>query len=94
MDTSDVLVGALSLRNLIVAPPETPIAQLTEGQTELPRISADLPEEEVLRALEKYNLLAVPVTDDEGHLLGVVTVDDALSAALPDEPRRGRRVRG
>jgi magnesium transporter len=41
-----------------------------------------LPREEVARLISKYNLLAVPVIDDGGHILGIVTVDDVIDALM------------
>jgi magnesium transporter len=90
VDEANCLIGVLSLRDLIVASPERKIGDIARSRTEVVAVRPDAPEEEVLRVLEKYNLLAVPVTDNEGHLLGVITVDDALSAALPEERRPGR----
>jgi len=46
-------------------------------------IAADVDEEEVGRIMTKYDLLAIPVIDEEGRLEGIVTLDDALDAVLP-----------
>ena len=43
------------------------------------------PSEEVARTIAHYNLLALPVVDESDHLLGVVTVDDAIDVILPEE---------
>jgi magnesium transporter len=88
VDEGNVLRGVLSLRDLIVAPPETKLAELIRDREEVIRVPAGLPEGEVIRVIDKYNLLAVPVTDDGDRLVGVITVDDALAALLPPEGRR------
>ncbi|HEX9017267.1 MAG TPA: CBS domain-containing protein [Chloroflexota bacterium] len=88
VDQSGMLVGVLSLRDLIVSDPGARIADIIREQSEVVSVPVDLPQEEVLRVFDKYNLLAVPVTDETGRLVGVVTIDDALATVMPDEPRR------
>ena len=48
-------------------------------------VTPDADEEEVGRLMTKYNLLVLPVVDETGHMLGVVTLDDALDAIVPEE---------
>jgi magnesium transporter len=90
-DDPDALRGIVRLRSLILASPETPVAEVMDE--DLPSV---LPEDRAERAaqiLAEYNLLAVPVVDEEGHLQGVVTVDDALAVLLPEIwQRRGART--
>lgn len=76
--TSDenVLVGVVSLRELILADPEVPIGQLME--TDVIRVHVEDDQEHVAGLVQKYDLLAVPVVDDDGVLKGIVTVDDIL----------------
>ena len=49
------------------------------------QVTADVDEEEVGRMMTKYDLLAIPVVDEERRLLGIVTLDDALEAVVPDD---------
>jgi len=49
------------------------------------QVLADVDEEEVGRVMTKYDLLALPVVDGEQHLIGIVTLDDALEAVVPDD---------
>ena len=54
-------------------------------EDDLVQITADVDEEEVGRVMTKYDLLAIPVVDEERRLLGIVTLDDALEAVVPDD---------
>jgi CBS domain-containing protein len=87
------LHGIVRLRSLILADPGTTLAELME--TEAPSVHPDDPAEEAARVLAEYNLLAVPVVDDARHLIGIVTVDEALAVLLPEIwQRRGARAFG
>ncbi len=81
VDADDRLVGVLSLRDLIVAPPETLIAGVMIPEPVAVGVLAD--QDEVAQVVARYNLLAVPVVDLDGRLAGIVTVDDAMDAILP-----------
>lgn len=85
------LLGLVRLRNLILADPATPLAEVTDG--DLPTVEADDQAEDAARILAEYNLLAVPVLDKERRMIGIVTVDDALAVLLPEIwQRRGARA--
>jgi magnesium transporter len=71
-----VLEGVISLRDLIVSAPDTRIADIVER--ELFTAGVDDDQEQVADMMSKYDLLALPVVDEAGRLLGMVTVDDAL----------------
>jgi magnesium transporter len=83
VDETDALVGSISLRDLVLADPEQTLAAVMED--EVVRVTADTEEEEVGRLMTRYDLLALPVVDEHGHILGIVTLDDALEAILPEE---------
>jgi Mg/Co/Ni transporter MgtE len=88
VDHEERLRGVLSLRDLIVAPPDARLEDIIhQEQEEIVHVPVDMEREEVVRLIDKYNLLAVPVVDKDERLVGVITVDDALAAALPEEPR-------
>lgn len=78
------LLGVLPLRALITARPDQRIEEITTA--EVISVGVDDSVEDVAAALTKYDLLALPVTDD-GRLAGVVTVDDVIDVVL----RKGRR---
>jgi magnesium transporter len=88
-DDPDVLYGIIRLRSLILEDPSTPLRDLAERN--LPSVHPDDSTEDVGLVLAEYNLLAAPVVDDDGHMIAIVTVDDALAALLPEVwERRGR----
>ncbi len=85
-DSDDRLVGVLSLRDLIVAKPDTPIS--TFMYDEPVAVRTDAHQGEVTEIVARYNLLAVPVVDGEGRMEGIVTVDDAIDTLLPQPSKR------
>src|SRR5450759_2212664 len=70
------LEGVVSLRDLIVSAPDTLIADILER--DVFTVGPDDDQEDVADTMSKYDLLALPVVDEAGRLLGMVTVDDAL----------------
>jgi magnesium transporter len=85
----DALRGIVRLRSLILARPETPLLDLMDD--DVPTVRPEDRAEDAARILAEYNLLAVPVLDENRRLLGIVTVDDALAVLLPEVwQRRGR----
>jgi magnesium transporter len=86
VDDDERLVGVLSLRDLIVS---TPDARVTEFMHPEPvAVGVLAAQEEVAQVVARYNLLAVPVADDDGRLVGIVTVDDAIDTVLPTAWKR------
>lgn len=77
------LVGVVALRDLVLAPPETPLRTLA-GDHEVRAVHRDEPARDVARMMAEYNLTTVPVIDEENVLLGIVVVDDAMDVLLPD----------
>src|SRR6187397_1006463 len=86
VDAEGRLVGVLSLRDLIVAKPLTPIGEVMIDEPVVVDVLAD--RDVVASAVARYNLLAVPVVDGEHRLVGIVTVDDAIDTILPASWRR------
>ena len=81
----------MRLRTLILADPATPLADVMDE--DVPTVGPDDRAENAARVLAEYNLLAVPVLDENRRLLGIVTVDDALAVLLPEVwQRRGARA--
>ena len=77
------LLGTLSLRTLLLALPTAFIHKLMTS--DIVSVSPNTSSEEVAATIARYDLLAVPVLDDAGHILGIVTVDDAIDAIMPDK---------
>jgi magnesium transporter len=70
------LVGVVSLRRLLLVSPETPLKRIMTADLISARV--DMDQEEVARLVAAYNLLAIPVTDEENKLVGIITVDDVI----------------
>jgi len=85
-DDDGRLVGVLSLRDLIVAAPDTFIGDVMIREPVAVGVLAG--QDEVAEVVAHYNLLAVPVIDEDGRLAGIVTVDDALDTVLPTAWKR------
>jgi magnesium transporter len=82
LDRSGHLRGVISLRDLLLGMP--PERKVRDFMTENPvAVRTDASEEEVTELIAKYNLLALPVVDDEGELHGIITIDDAIDLVLP-----------
>jgi len=86
IDDEEHLNGVLSLRDLIVAQPDTKIA--TFIRREIVTVDLDATRHEVAAVMSKYNLMALPVVDEEHRLRGIITVDDALESVLPEGVKR------
>lgn len=74
-------IGAVGFQRLLREPPGSPIGSCLDPVNEF--VHPNLRELEVARRLAAYDAIAVPVCDDEGRLVGCVTVDDVLDRVLP-----------
>ena len=81
VDAEEKLEGVLSLRDLVVAPPATKVKDVMDPH--VLKVAAETPKEEVAALIAKYDLLALPVVDARGKLIGTVTVDDVVELMLP-----------
>jgi magnesium transporter len=82
IDARRHLVGVVSLRRLLMVAPTTPLKRIMT--TDLISVRVDMDQEEVARQVASYNLLAIPVVDEENKLVGVITVDDVIDV-IKDE---------
>lgn len=77
VSSTDVLVGVLSLRDLMLSKPGTLIKDAL-GKQNVISVPFDAPKGDVATTLSHYNFMAIPVVDYQGHLMGVVTYDDIM----------------
>jgi len=87
-DENRRLVGAVGLVTLLQSDPQTTMQVLADPEPVHVHPDADLTE--ITRAMADYNLLVLPVLDGDDRLIGVLTVDDILEAAIEPEQRRMR----
>jgi Mg/Co/Ni transporter MgtE len=88
LDEAEKLLGIVSLRELLISPPETPLAEIMEDNIKF--VTPDAEPEDVLEIIAKYNLVSVPVLDENEIMLGIITVDDILEMFLPYALKRKR----
>lgn len=80
------LSGSVGLASLLRSDPQASLASLLDRES--PSLHASASFEDVARTMADYNLLCIPVVDDEKRLVGTITVDDVLEAMLPRGWRR------
>jgi magnesium transporter len=76
VDDRSHLLGVISLRQLLLNTPSTPLKKIMS--TDVIKVTTSTDQEEVARIVATYNLLAVPVVDEEDKLAGIITVDDII----------------
>jgi magnesium transporter len=76
VDDDNKLTGVVPIRNLVIAPPDRTLSEMMIADP----IRADvfMDQEEAARLVAKYELLALPIVDEGGHLEGIITVDDVI----------------
>jgi magnesium transporter len=80
------LIGVIALRSLILADQAAPLAAVM--RTEFQSAHPGEPAKDVAHRIAEYNLLALPVVDQAGDILGIITVDDAMELLLPKNWRQ------
>jgi CBS domain-containing protein len=83
------LLGVVSLRDLILSSPNVRLSEIME--TKLKTVTPESNQHVVAELISKYNLLAIPVVDEDNNLLGIVTIDDIIDILLPPSSRKKRR---
>jgi len=80
-DQDEHLLGVFSLRQLVLAQPDALVIDFMEKRV----VTVDLmdSQEDIAQVVSKYNLLAVPVVDEQKRIHGIVTADDALDKIIP-----------
>ena len=88
VDDEEKLLGVLSLKNLILARPESQLRDIMTAPVKTVTVDAD--EKDVAEFISKYNLLAAPVVDENMGMHGIVTVDDVMEVLLPTPSKKKR----
>jgi magnesium transporter len=76
VDERNHLLGVVSMRQLLLSTPSTPLKKIMS--TDVIKVTTSTDQEDVARLVANYNLIALPVVDDEHKLVGIVTVDDII----------------
>ncbi len=92
VDDRGKLLDDLRLGSLVMADPSTKVGDIHEGP--LIALAAATDKEEVLRTFEKYDRIALPVTDAGGHMLGIITIDDVLDVATQEATEDIQKIGG
>jgi magnesium transporter len=90
--SSGRLLGVLSLRSLVLSPRWKLVSQVMN--TDVTRVRADADQETAARLLDRHNYLALPVVDETGRLLGIITADDAADVLLEEAGEDIERLGG
>ena len=76
VDRNDLFIGSVSLSSIVTARAEEIISNLIDD--DITAVKADMPETDVAQLFEKYDWFSAPVVDDDGRLLGRITIDDVI----------------
>ena len=87
------LVHVVSLRDLMLADRTQPVLEIGNRRTPL-KATPMMDREDVARLISKYNVLAVPVVDEGGHVLGIVTVDDVIDTIVREQTEDAQKFGG
>lgn len=82
VNRQDVLIGTVSLANLLIASPDTSVVEIMNDEPQA--ISADTSDDEVASMFERYNWLSAPVIDEDHKLVGRITIDDVVDIIRED----------
>jgi magnesium transporter len=80
------LVGVFSLRELVMEDPKNSVSSFMHKRLVTAKLTES--QDEIAQAVSKYNLLALPVVDEQGRIQGIVTADDALDKIIPTAWKR------
>lgn len=88
LDAAERLIGVISLRELLIGNSELPVSEVMSEH--LKTVDVETKPVDILALLAKYDLIAVPVLDEQGKVAGVVTIDDVVEIFLPYALKRRR----
>ena len=76
VDRNNIFIGAVSITAIITAQPDIILLSLIDAEIEA--VQADMDEQEVAQLFERHDWLSAPVIDEDGHLVGRITIDDVV----------------
>lgn len=82
VNRNDQFIGLLPLNTLLVSDPSSTVRE--RMITDIPPIPADMPDDEVARLFERNDWVSAPVVDEQGRLLGRITIDDVVDVIRED----------
>ena len=82
LDDDETVIGLTNLREMLMADPATPLSELM--QENIVKVDVEENIKNVARVFFKYNFTAVPVVDESNHMLGIISIKDALEAVFPE----------
>ncbi len=92
VDDNRKLIGFVSLKDLIISPSDFKVSDVMEDDVVSVNVNDD--QEDVAKKIEKYDLIAIPVVDDNGILLGIVTHDDAFDIIRQEQTEDVEKLMG
>ncbi|MEK3786571.1 magnesium transporter [Paenibacillus sp. FSL K6-1230] len=92
VDKNEGLLGVCSYRDLLLAEPDDLVENFMN--TEVITIAADMDQEEAARTIRKYDLLALPVVDEQHRICGIITIDDAVDVVVREADEDIGRLSG
>lgn len=92
VDNSNILKGTLSLKKLLLSPTSTKIS--TISNSDIISVKTDTPSGEVANIMDKYDLVALPVIDSIGRLMGRITIDDVVDVIRDEAEKDYQMISG
>lgn len=92
VDEDEKLVGILSLKTLIISPSKRKAINLCEK--DILSVKTDMPAEDVANFMQKYDMVAVPVVDSIGRLVGRITIDDVVDVIVEEAEKDYQMISG
>jgi len=92
INKENILKGVISLKDLLLKDPKDKILSITDS--EIAMVKTDTPDEEVANIMDKYDLVAIPVVDSIGRLLGRITIDDVVDVIREEAEKDYQLISG
>ena len=92
LDDLEKLVGTVNMKRLLLSQGRTRIGEIME--TEFITVNTDVDQEDVARLMERYDLITLPVVDEQGRLVGRITIDDVVDVIREEAEEDMQRMSG